>query len=57
MYHKVGKRWMSKRGTSRVEGWHKWLNGLPKANNYSQELWDHLLTAFVHRWNHNAGAA
>ena len=49
------RRWMTIRGTSKLEGFHRWLNALLASGNCSPELAGVLIILFVCSWNINAG--
>lgn len=43
--------WITKRGSSKLEGYHAHLNAVLSGNNYSPELADCLIALFNLRWN------
>lgn len=44
-------KWIAKRGSSKLEGYHSHLHDVLSGNNYSSELAWTLLTLFNFRWN------
>ena len=55
MYRQVGKKLLTLRGTSRLEGFHRWFNRMVKGSTYSEQLWDAIMRDFIHTWNVHAG--
>ena len=47
--------YVSKRGSSKLEGFHCWWNTLVRGTRYSPELLQALITSFLGRWNELRG--
>ena len=60
MYYPVSKdgqiiRYIPVRGSSKLEGFHRWMNALLSGSNNSKQLAQAMQELFVGRWNINSG--
>jgi hypothetical protein len=60
MYIKISKpgekeKWIAVRGSSKLEGFHRWLNDLKAGSHMTPETAQALEEAFIGRWNHKSG--